>query len=348
MAAIDISSLLQEISPEAPCGEDLEYDPAFQEMDRASQTKPEQQIGDSIIPAEEPNWKDLKARSLDVLGRSKDIRAAVFLTRSLTHMDGFPGLADGLELIRGMHEQFWDTFHPQLDPDDYNDPTMRINAILSLCDVQGMIASLRSAPLVSSRILGTFGLLDILASTGEISPPAGQEAPDPTHIDAAFQECEVEHIQEISEAVTRAIDHTRSTEATLTELVGAAQAPSLEPLVSALIQAQTVLAERLARRGIVTATDGQADAAEGGQGAAAAAPQPAAGEINSREDALRMMEKISDYFLKNEPSSPVPLLLQRARRLVSRSFMEILQDMAPSGLTEAQNVSGVEPEQPQY
>jgi type VI secretion system protein ImpA len=346
MAAIDVATLLQESSPDVPCGEDLEYDPAFQEMERASQGKPEQQVGDSIIPAEDPDWRDLKALSLEVLGRSKDLRAAVHLTRALAHTDGFPGLAEGLQLIRGLHEQHWDAFHPQLDPDDDNDPTMRINALMALCDAAGMIASLRAAPLVESRVLGRFGLNDIMIASGELAAPEGQVAPDPSHIDAAFQECEVEHLQEISEAVTTAIDAANATETKLTEIVGAGQAASLAPLVSALQQAHAVLSDRLARRGIVTASDGEGAAVETAE--VAAAPPPAAGEIRSREDALRMMEKISDFFVKNEPSSPVPLLLQRARRLVSRSFMEILQDMAPSGLTEAQNISGTQPGQEQW
>ena len=45
MSLIDVNSLLEEISAELPCGEDLEYDTEFGEMERTAQGKPEQQIG---------------------------------------------------------------------------------------------------------------------------------------------------------------------------------------------------------------------------------------------------------------------------------------------------------------
>jgi type VI secretion system protein ImpA len=54
-----------------------------------------------------------------------------------------------------------------------------------------------------------------------------------------------------------------------------------------------------------------------------------------------MMDKICGYFETYEPSSPVPLLLQRAKRLVSKSFLEVLRDVAPEGVSQASVVAGV-------
>ncbi len=48
MSAIDIEQLLQPISADAPCGDDLEYDPAFGELERAAQGKPERVLGDQL------------------------------------------------------------------------------------------------------------------------------------------------------------------------------------------------------------------------------------------------------------------------------------------------------------
>ena len=60
MSIIDIGKLLQEVSPEAPSGPNLEYDPAYAELDRLSQGKPERQMGDNVIAAEATNWPDAK------------------------------------------------------------------------------------------------------------------------------------------------------------------------------------------------------------------------------------------------------------------------------------------------
>ena len=64
------------------------------------------------------------------------------------------------------------------------------------------------------------------------------------------------------------------------------------------------------------------------------------GEIANREDALRMLDKICDYFQRYEPSSPVPFLLRRARNLATKDFMEILQDLAPGGTSQADLIFG--------
>jgi type VI secretion system protein ImpA len=66
------------------------------------------------------------------------------------------------------------------------------------------------------------------------------------------------------------------------------------------------------------------------------------GEVRSREDALRLIDRICAYFEQHEPSSPVPLILRRAKRLVGAGFIDILRDMAPAGVGEAETIAGLE------
>jgi type VI secretion system protein ImpA len=65
------------------------------------------------------------------------------------------------------------------------------------------------------------------------------------------------------------------------------------------------------------------------------------GAIESRDDVARALDLVLDYYKTNEPSSPVPLLIQRAKRLVSMSFMDALRDLAPAGMKELQAIAGV-------
>jgi type VI secretion system protein ImpA len=44
--------------------------------------------------------------------QSKDLKVAVLLAVSLLRVEGFPGLADGLEVIKGLLEGYWDNLHP--------------------------------------------------------------------------------------------------------------------------------------------------------------------------------------------------------------------------------------------
>jgi type VI secretion system protein ImpA len=55
---------------------------------------------------------------------------------------------------------------------------------------------------------------------------------------------------------------------------------------------------------------------------------------------LRAIDAICAYYARAEPSSPVPLLLQRSRRLVTMSFLDILKEMLPESVANLQKISG--------
>ena len=338
MSAIDINAMLAEVSPEQPCGDNLEYDPAFSELELAARGKEEQTLGDATVPAEPPDWREVRDHASELLGRTRDLRLVVYLARALLNTDGLAGFSDGLSLLRGMLERHWECVHPQLDPEDNKDPTFRVNTIVTLCDRDATLHYLQAAPLVSSRALGSYGLRSLLMAKGELSPTDDEDAADLATIDAAFMDADIDELKTTAEALTRTSGDLAAVDAVLMEKLGATEAPDLDALSGMLKSMQAVMDEHLARRGVGEAPDEAAD----GQGPAGA--RAVSGAINSREDAVRMMEKISDYFERNEPSSPVPLLMRRAKRLVSMNFMDILKDMAPKGVSEAASIGGVSEE----
>jgi type VI secretion system protein ImpA len=134
MSVIDIDQLVQELSADEACGPDLEYDPEMMELNQEAAGKPEVQYGDTVTPAVPPEWKVVKKLSLSLFKRTRDLRVAIPLLRSLMALHGMEGAADGLQLIRRLLEERWDFVHPQLDPDDDMDPTMRVNALSALAD----------------------------------------------------------------------------------------------------------------------------------------------------------------------------------------------------------------------
>lgn len=350
MSVLDVEALLGEIAPGAPCGEDLEYDPAFVEMEKLAQETPERQYGDTVIPAEPPDWRSVFKSALNLLKRTRDLRVAVYLTRASLQTDGLPGFADGLSLVQGLLEHFWEHVHPQLDPDDGNDPMLRVNTIVALCDPETTLRGLRETPLVSSRALGRFNLRDIQVASGALVPVGStdqEDAPTRATIDGAFQEADLESLQTTAEMVSAAIERTERIEGVLTEQVGVSQAPDMSALTDVLKEMRQVLAEQLQRRGAGLASQSsEADAT--GQGALSpdsinsVGQRLVVGEIGSREDAVRMLDRIADYFERNEPSSPVPFLLKRAKKLVAKDFMSILNDLAPGGAEQATLILGLQ------
>lgn len=343
MPLIDVEQLLQEVSTDEPCGANLEYEPEYGDLERAARGKEEHSMGDVVVAAEEPDWADVGSRAADLLARSKDVRIASYLARAQLHTHGVEGFSATLGLLRGLLERYWDTIYPQLDAEDDNDPTVRVNSIMSFCDPAGVIRTLRVIPLVRSRGFGPVSYRDIAIASGELSPGngAGEDALNPAAIEGAFAECDLDALRGTQEAVRAALDHSAAIEQLVTEKIGVGGAPSLDDLTQVLKSMDRALTEKVsARTGDAESVDESGEAALSGEGGGAAESAGRSGPIRSREDVVRAIDRICEYYQRNEPSSPVPLLLRRARRLVAKEFMEILRDMVPDGVTQAETIAG--------
>ncbi len=344
MSVFDIEKLLEPFSEESPCGDDLEYDSVFAEMERAVAGRPEQQFGDTVVEGEGADWPEVQRKALELFERTKDLRVAVYLARSAIALQGWPEFRDGLAVIRGLLDRYWEPVHPRLDPDDDLDPTLRVNTLVALADPESTIPAVRQAPLVRSRAIGMFGLRQIELARGDLEAVGDEAVPEMSTIEGAFSEVDTETLQATATAVREALEHAQAIEALVAEQVGAGQSVQLGPLLSELKRADRFVSERLERRQEAAAP--AEEAAEGSEGAvggaaATAAAQRLSGEITNREDVIRALDKLCEYYERNEPSSPVPLLLLRAKRLASKSFIEIMRDLTPSGLDQALSIGGM-------
>ncbi|MFN0132040.1 MAG: type VI secretion system protein TssA [Phycisphaerales bacterium] len=346
MAAIDVAALLAPVSPDAPAGADLSSTPDYLELFTLAAGKPEREIGKVKYPAEDPNWQDVRDRCVSLLKQTKDLRVQVLLIVAGLKTDGFPGLAPALKLLRGTLEQHWDVLYPRLDPDDNNDPLERVNIIGGLAnpaetmgDPLRVIRRVREAPLTNSRQLGRFGLRDIAIASGEVpaSAAAGQKPPDAQLIEGAFADTSVEDLQATHVAVVESLAEVEATSAFLDKTVGVGKAPNLDTLSKALTEAKACLERYLAKRGV-----GEAPPSADGTGGSTGGPS-LSGEVRSTGDVLLAIDRICQYYERNEPSSPVPLLLKRAQRLVSKNFMEIIEDLSPDAMDQIRKISGGSP-----
>jgi type VI secretion system protein ImpA len=299
-------------------------------MERAAEGKPEQQYGDTVIPAEDPDWRELKTASSKVVAQSKDLRAAVYLTRALLHTDGYAGLADGLMLIRGYIETYWESLYPLLDPEDDNDPTIRINTLLNLCDPIHFLQEINRIPVVASPVLGKISFRDIQIAEGVLSPTE-QDNPELSldQVNGVFKDCPKEEIQQTATQIQQSIECVQAIETALDKQVGVDQSPDIQALANLLKEAAKEISKRTGED--ISPAPVEETAMDS---PAAPAQETASGSldlIRNRDDVLRALERICLYYEQNEPSSPVPLLLKRAMRLVKKDFFEIVQDLAPDG-----------------
>jgi len=334
--------MLLDVKQEDPCGPNLEYDPEFLELEAAILGKPEVQYGDTVTPAVPPEWKVVRRLAGSLLERSRDLRLAMALTRAELALGGIPGLAAGLALIERLLAERWDHVHPQLDPDDDMDPMLRINSLATLTD-PAFLAEVREVTLLALPGLGPFSLRDLDIARGELPAPEGLAAVSVASIESALRDAAPEAVQAASAALNGASASVVQIEMTLVRQVGSSQALNLDGLTRMLRRGRDFFNEQSAPAGTAAATE---PAPADGNVAAAAPAAATSGEIASREDVLRMLDKIAAYYRSHEPSSPVPLLLERARRLVPKDFIEILEDLAPDGLNQLLVVSGPRPEPP--
>lgn len=340
MSEFDLDSFLAELSEDAPCGDDLEYDPAFTALETLVLGKPEQQIGDSINVAEPPNWSAVQKDALDLSNRTHDLRVAQILSEASMHVDGLQGLHNSFRLFTGFLGKFWEPVHPQLDPDDDNDPTQRINILNSLCDFERMIRPLHLIPLVQSRGFGQYGLRDIQVANGRIPAPEDGDVSSLSEIQAAFKDCGAEDLKLNLDAAEGCIDELQKMEKAFTDRLGVQDSPDFSSLQTVLKEIHQVIAEEYSDlTGEDVGFDGdEIEASQSSSGGTGSSAKP--GSIQSSQDVIRVLDLVCDYYRKQEPSSPIPILLNRAKKLVSKDFMEIMQDLAPDGVSQVEMFQG--------
>jgi type VI secretion system protein ImpA len=337
--AIEPDAFLKDIDPENVCGDDLQYDPAFIELEQAIKGKPEQQMGDTVVEAEPPNWREIKKHSEALLTRTIDLRVLICYLRALIAMEGVSGLEGGLVLIKAAVEKRWDSFYPQLDPEDDNDPTERVNVLLSLCDQETLLKQINQTPLVESKSLGRFNFRDISIASGKSTATSHEKEVSQTTIDGAIQDAELDHLQQTFRSVTTSIDNLNEIESLVTAYVGVSEAPSFADLRLILKDSKTFLAGALETRGVGEEMLMEEDQPEG-EAVAIVVQKSVVGVINNNQDVIKTLNLVCDYYKKHEPSSPVPMFIDRAIRLVGKNFMDVLQDLAPAGINEAKFILG--------
>ena len=342
MPYLDLDDLLRDKAADAPCGDNLEYDADYLEFERLVRGRDEVQIGDTILPAEAPDWPAVAEAGAALLARTLDLRIAVSLARAQLEVDGIAGFATALELIARLVAERWEHVHPCAEPDEAGDPTSRVNCLAGLVDRATMLQSLRKAALVDVPAAGRVTLRDLDEAAGTAEAADGEDPATEALIAAAFRAADVGDLQGTSASLQTALRAVAGIEATLTERVGAGQAIDLEPLATQLRQAADVFAERLGQRATDQAAEGVAD----GAGAAPARPwsvAPAEGipACAGRADVERAIDSIRAYYLSHEPSSPVPLILSRVRRLVAMDFLELIEELAPDAAAQIRQLGGI-------
>lgn len=282
-------------------------------------------------------------------------------------MRSFPGLAEGLTLIARSFEQHWETMHPALRPagTPRDAALRRVNALLDLQNAQdGLLGNLRRMKLFSPRGVGPVSGRDLeqaaidervmlqeaaqglssseraaLATAHEQllarvrSACAAQRDQAPAELDRLAAELQAARaaLEELDKAFNARVEATGSAVPSLSRFLERALA-TLER-----VSARAAPASAEAPPPPVGNGNGHDPAPVAVQAGAAVLPE----RINSRDDVVKCLDLVISFYDRTEPSSPIPHLARRVRRMVPMDFVELMEDLAPSGLKEFRLLAGV-------
>ena len=126
--------LLNPIRPEQPSGEDLAFSP---ELDAIALARtfddPSLDQGEWVTDLKEADWDFVVKRCCALLeSTSKDLRLAVWLAEAGAKKHRMRGLAEGLTVIAGLLDGFWDRgLYPESDGDDHDQRIGNLSWILA-------------------------------------------------------------------------------------------------------------------------------------------------------------------------------------------------------------------------
>lgn len=351
---IDFEKLLKPIRDDAPAGSDLRY----LDGDLTFQTIEELRVDEDpalIIEGEAKaaNWpKVVRACEEALANASKDLELAALLTEGLSHTQGFAGLRDGLRLQKELITTFWEALHPGVDEGEVILP-IRAKPLNWLALPTGLVRAVKAVPFALGNPERGLSLADLEMS----------ERVDAAQMrdDAAFRELtEAGHVT--GEAWRMALANTpvpklqetfEALEGSITELAELTQlcddrfgddAPRLTPLRDVLDEIRERIEPLVRPQEEGVAEEGAVVVGGGG----AAAPAVATGPISSRQDALRTLGLVADFFRRTEPHSPISYLVQRAVKWGNMPLEDLLREVVKSddalrhiwetlGITEGDN-----------
>ena len=319
-----LNVLLAPIPGEQIAGDDIAFAPEVDEI-REARREDDTSLsqGEWEAALKTAQWPRVVELCEGVLrDKSKDLQVAAWYTEALTKINGFSGLAFGLQVMDGLITDFWEFVHPVFDPADLEE---RIGKIEWLNKQLTLVV--RNIPLTNkasgayswlkweeSRQVENLGLKDAEAKQAAIAE--GKLSGE--LFERAVSASGLAYYESLRAEIGQASDALAALEAHMDEKF-CHDAPSLKDLRES-VGACRDLADRLIAKLGGRAPQDKIESSEEDNMETTAAPNPskaepiAVGAIRSRGDAINALRAVSSYFRANEPHSPVSLLAERAAK----------------------------------
>ncbi|MFH7766983.1 type VI secretion system protein TssA [Acinetobacter sp. BSP-28] len=339
--SVELEILLKAISAEAPCGSDCSFSNEFHAIKKAkTQDDPLLDQGDWIVEPKQADWGFVSAKSTELLTeKTKDIRLYSWLIEAWSHLYGFEGIAQGLELTQRSLSDFWMLLHPEIEDDDWD---QRLGLLQGLINQLPMLIKnipvVNAAPFYSLNAAPFYSLMDYEGLLHQQNLRLKQPE-DQANVQSGSS---LEQFEQVLSQTPQSFQYQNYQEffailqqweilkEVLDGLLGL-DAPSFAAIDSQLESIQNSLKKiyKTDTFGLETVTTNQTKPVSGITNSSTII-HPATNLISTstimhspsfqpqtqnhlanREQAIRVLQEIAQYFQTNEPHSPVSYMLQK-------------------------------------
>ena len=326
--------LLNPIPGENPSGASLRYAPVFDKIKEARRADDDAPQGEWKLERKTADYAlVIKLAGEALATKSKDLQVAAWLTEAILRKEGFQGLKAGLDLIKGLIDNFWDTLYPEMED---GDAEMRA-APLEWLGTR-MEPALRGVPLTrtganwfqfkESRAVGYEAAADTDVKVEARNAAIAEGKMSAEAWDSAVAATPKEFYSGMEETLDGILDVLEILKIIGEEKFGDV-APSFGPMRTTLEEIRHTVHGLLQKKREVEPDEG-AEAPASRESAEAPAPEPSwqepapakpkprggpiAAEPADQDDAFQRVTAVAAYLRRADPSNPLPYLLLRALR----------------------------------
>jgi len=337
---LDMEILLAPIPGDDPVGESLRY------ADTYDTVKEARRMDDPTLPQgvweselKKADWNLVVKVCEEALAKkSKDLQLAAWLTEALLNMHGFAGLKEGMVLISGLCERYWEGMYPRIEGEDLEmrlSPLHWMNAKLAV--------TLKLVPVTSPRDMDarpyafvdweSANALEHLAVRDKTAYAEAEKEGRTTRAKflGSVMFTSASHFARLAADLAECLRLTEALEAFLDTACGR-NSPSLVKFRETLKEIHRLAenfhhekdnGESAGEPGDAPAAYGEEEPMDDSEGATGRR----VGRIRSRSEAYRMLSDAADYLMTTEPHSPVPYLVKRAVSWGNMSLSELLAEI---------------------
>jgi type VI secretion system protein ImpA len=330
--------LLNPISADRPSGADLAFSPELDAITLARKfDDPSLDQGEWLTDLKEADWDFVVKRCAALLEqKSKDLRLAVWLAEAGAKKYRMRGLGEGLRVLAGLFERFWDLgLYPEADGDDHDQRIGNLSWILA------RIPSLLREMPVTDGNGSRYSLVDFEMARKNPNNPDLKL----TDLDNAKRANSAKFRAEFAADAQYCMDAILQLEKAADDRLGQ-DSPGFSAAREAVKTMLHLMPSSGAAAAVAVAPVQTYESIENDQGMPhmpVAVQSGPPGAINTRADAIAQLRAVAEFFRRTEPHSPVSYFADKAANAGEQDLHEWLRSVVkdPGSLSHIEELLGV-------